>query len=68
MRNFSFYKKVLSPPDPVAFLRNIFTSTPVMFSNDLNQSVICSFTKRVYKIAIKKRLQPKLPNWKLPNE
>ena len=30
-----------------------------MFSANLNQSAICSFTKRVYKIAIKRDSSPK---------
>ena len=30
-----------------------------MFSDDLNSSVICSFTKRVYEIAIKRDSSPK---------
>ena len=57
---FGFTKKILP-----LFIMQLFFSKyflpqpPVMFSTDFNQSVICSFTKRVQKIAIKRGSSPK---------
>ena len=41
------------------FFKIFLSQIPMMFSTDLNQSVIYSFTQRVYKIAIKRDSSPK---------
>ena len=53
LRNlFLFYKNVLSPLHSVAFFAIFLLQIPVMFLTHLYKSVICSFTKRGYKIVI----------------
>ena len=53
--SFSFYEKVPSPFDPVAFFPKYFClNSPWYF-----QLILYSFTKRVYKIAIKRNAVPK---------
>ena len=56
---FLFYKNVLSRLHPIAFFHNIFSSTPVMFLTHLYKSLTSSFTKRCYKIFIKRNSSAK---------
>ena len=53
MRTFFVLRKSSFPYLPCRFFRNIFTQSPVMFSTDLRY-VICSFTKKACKFAIKR--------------
>ena len=40
------------------FFEIFLPQPPIMFSTDFNLSVICSFTKKVYKIAMKRDSSP----------
>ena len=57
---FSFYEKDPSPLDHVAFFSKYFyLNLPWYFQLILISQLICSFTKRVQKIAIKRDSSPK---------
>ena len=60
---FSFYENFPSPLDPEVFLEIFLPETPPMFLTDLHWSIICSFTKKACKSAIKRdsKIFSKLP-------
>ena len=56
---FRFTKKFLPLLITQLFFEIFLAQPPAMFSTDFNWSVICSFTKRVWKISIKRDSTPK---------